>query len=46
MNTRGVHLIIPVGSVATSMSLTVLAVNTHPDSGQAGGLAIEMFGEH
>ena len=32
--------------VATSLSLTVLAPNTHPNSGHAGGMTINMFCEH
>ena len=37
------HKDIHVGSVATSLSLTVLAVSTHPGSGHADGITIEMF---
>ena len=35
------HEDIHVGSVATSLSLTVLAITTHPGSGHAGGIPMD-----
>ena len=37
---------IRVSSGRDVLSLTVLTFNTHPNSGHAGGINIELFGEH
>ncbi len=46
LTARTRHEDVLVGSVATSVSLTVLAVSTHPSSGHTDGTANEVFCEH